>query len=139
MNGYLLIGFICLGGFLALDSIESKAEKDNLIRKELGEELEYSCRLSSLIERKIMVCGEDTCILSLESKGTIQKLIETVKMGGEQRENPIALFPVNSDVYLRIMSSKGSVCYFSYSENGNTFTRFDKEFCAKGRIVVLLY
>jgi len=113
-------------------------EKDTLIVKKTGEELMYSCVSAPMSEKTIMACAKDTCFFAVRYRTDIRELRQTVISRGRKTEHTLAVFPSGTPVHLRIMASKGSVCFFSYSKDGKNYIPVGDEFNACGQTLRII-
>lgn len=103
------------------------------IIKPVGEELEYTCRLSPLRGRELMICSRDTCTLHVRKENkTLQLLCHVASQGDPKRL--IAFLPDTDAAYLKIRASKGSVCFFFVSTDGKRYVHVGEEFNAGGSL-----
>ncbi len=103
------------------------------IIKPIGEELEYTCRLSPLQGRELVICSCDTCTLHVRKENkTLQLLYHVASQGTPKRL--IASLSDTDAACLKIMASKGSVCFFSVSTDGKHYVHVGEEFNAGGSL-----
>lgn len=103
--------------------------------KPIGEELDYTCPLSSLQERELTLCSLDTCTLCIQKQDNVSVLVGKVASQGATATT-LATFDDTGTGTLRIMSSKGAVCLFFISMDGIHYTRVGEEFNAGGVLMI---
>ncbi|WP_127124734.1 glycoside hydrolase 43 family protein [Pseudoflavitalea rhizosphaerae] len=82
----------------------------------------------------LVVLGLDYAALELQAREDGQYLVYTVCENAEKKTGPKnrELTKIGSkDLYLRVMVTKGGICRFSYSTDGNQFTLIESIFTAK--------
>lgn len=103
--------------------------------KPIGEELDYTCPLSLLQDRSLMLCSQDTCTLCIQKQDNVSVLVGKVASQGVAATT-LATFDDTGTGTLRIMSSKGAVCLFFVSTDGIHYTGVGEEFNAGGDLMI---
>lgn len=120
-----------------LFSVSTKTQETTLFKK-VGEELDYTCSIPFNKEKNILLCARDTCLFYVENKQDRRELKQTLIVAGKRKEQILVSVAANVSLHLRIMASKGSVCFFSFSESNKQYTVISDEFNANGQTLKII-
>jgi len=137
-----------LKGGLRLYSVQQPADAKNLwdlpnllLQKFPAEEFTATTKLSfhpspKLLQEKtgLVVLGLDYAALELQAREDGQYLVYSVCENADKKSTPQfrELAKLNGkEAYFRVMVSKGGICQFSYSTDGNQFTTIASTFTAR--------